>query len=329
MAVDSDPNKTQGNSNITYAAATAVGRANNNEASRGPIAKVIDLQAHRRAAAVKAQASAIEQPDCAGTPAKVWDALVNDRLVMHYQPQYEMRTGTTVAAEALVRFIDTDGKLVYPENFIGAVEESDLIVSLGRAVIEQVCADLAACRAEGHAIRRMAINLSARQLKVDTSLLSFIDQIVARNGLTYVDLEFELTERQCLRPTSEGLHVLNALASRGARIVIDDFGVGYSSIVYLTELPVSAFKLDLAFIRRLPEDGVVKILIENLLALATNLNLDVIAEGVETLAQHEFLCQAGCAYAQGFGFAKPMNVNDLQSFMNKSRIASSSAGSVR
>jgi EAL domain-containing protein (putative c-di-GMP-specific phosphodiesterase class I) len=278
---------------------------------------VIDLQAHRHAASVKAHGNVVEEPTRALTPGEVWDALNDDRLVIHYQPQYDMRTGETIAAEALVRLVDGDGQLVYPDRFITLVEQSDLIVPLGRAVIEQVCADLAVCRTEGSVIRRMAINLSARQLNIDTTLLSFIDQVLAHHGLKHSDLEFELTERQSLTPHCEGLAVLDALAERGARIVIDDFGIGYSSIVYLAELPVTALKLDRALVSRLPDERTMQTLVESLLALAVNLDLDVIAEGIETNAQNEYLVRAGCPYAQGYGYAKPMYIADLLTFMSE------------
>ena len=307
----------QNNSIITFPVAAAVGRARQSKASRCAIPTVIDLQSRRRAAIVKAQAMAVKQPARELAPGEVWDALNEDRLVMHYQPQYEMSTGKTIAAEALARLVNSDGELIYPDRFIGLVEQSDLVVPLGRAVIERVCADLAASRTEGLAIQRMAINLSAHQLNIDTTLLRFIDQVIARYGLEYVDLEFELTERQSLTPRCEGLAVLNALAQRGSRIVIDDFGIGYSSIVYLAALPVSGFKLDCALVSYLPEDKVMQALVESLLLLAANLDLEVIAEGIETNGQNEYFVRAGCPYAQGFGYAKPMNIGDLQAFMTE------------
>ena len=104
------------------------------------------------------------------TAGDIWNAIAEQRMVMHYQPQYDMSTGKTVAAEALVRLVDVAGQLIYPDRFIEMVEQSDLIVPLGRAVIEQVCADLAAFRAEGFALQRIAINLSANQLNIDSGL---------------------------------------------------------------------------------------------------------------------------------------------------------------
>jgi EAL domain-containing protein (putative c-di-GMP-specific phosphodiesterase class I) len=258
------------------------------------------------------------------TPGEVWDALNEGRFEMHYQPQYDMRTGETVSVEALIRLVDLDEQLVYPDRFISQVEEGDLIVPLGRAVIERVCADLAESRAAGFAIERVAINLSSHQLNIDSGLVTFIDQTIARYGLAHADLEFELTERQRLTPQCEGLEVLNELAARGVRIVLDDFGIGYSSIVYLAQLPVTAFKLDRVLVRHLPGDKTMQALVESLLMLARTLDLEIIAEGIETQAQHEYLLRAGCPYAQGFGYAKPMNLDSLKTFLAGGEIANES-----
>ena len=273
---------------------------------------VIDLEARRRAVSAGKIPAGIEPRTDDLSPGEVWDALNDDRLVVHYQPQYDMQSGKTVAAEALARLIDVDGNLVYPDRFIDPVEQRDLIVPLGRAIIERACADLAVCRRRGLPLERMAINLSAYQLEADTSLLTFIDRVVTRHGLQHDDLEFELTERQSLNPDCEGQDVLHALVDRGARIVIDDFGVGYSSVIYLAQLPVSAFKLDRSLIAGILEDEPARKLVDSLLALARNMGLEVVAEGVETAAQNDYLVGAGCPFAQGYGYAKPMPVDELR-----------------
>lgn len=283
-------------------------------------AVVIDLKSRNQASAFESKALRADGQSDHLSPGEVWDALNSDRLVVHYQPQYDMQSGKPVAAEALVRLIDTDGELVFPDRFIDPVESRDLIVPLGREVIEHVCVDLARFRARGLAIKRIAINLSAYQLTADTGLLSFVDQTVTRHGLQHEDLEFELTERHSLQTQSEGHEVLCALADRGARIVIDDFGVGYSSVVYLAELPVSAFKLDRALVAGLHEDGPARTLIDGLLALARNMGHDVVAEGVETKAQGDYLEAAGCPLAQGYGYARPMSVDYLMALVAEENI---------
>lgn len=302
---------------IDLSVATVARRTRQNGQTNVAVPTVIDLQARRESATGRVEArSAGEQPFRL-TPGEVWDALNDDRLVVHYQPQFDLRSGNIVAAEALVRLIDTDGQLVYPDCFIDPVEQRDLIVPLGRTIIERVCSDLAAIRAARLPVQRIAVNLSAYQLGADTGLAHFIDQTVAGNGLQYADLEFELTERQSLRIHCEGPQVLNALAERGARVVIDDFGVGYSSVVYLAELPVAAFKLDRALVASILKDEPARVLIDGLIALAAKMGLDVVAEGVETKAQSDYLRTAGCRFAQGYGYARPMPIDDLRELVAK------------
>lgn len=310
------PEVTQSANVITFPSRKKVETANYQDTPHSDASAIIDFAARRGMATAKAEIAAASEATRELTTADVWDALTENRLVMQYQPQYDMRTGKMVAAEALTRLVDTSGKLIYPNRFIDFLEQSDLIVWLGRSVIERVCADLADCRAAGYEIERIAINLSARQLNIDTGLVDHIDQMIVRYGLAYSDLEFELTERQCLTPQCEGMDVLNLLAERGVRIVIDDFGVGYSSVVYLAELPISAFKLDCALINRLPDDKAMQTLVHSLLTLAKSLHLEVVAEGIENAAQNDYLVRAGCPYAQGFAYAKPMGIEDLQAFMD-------------
>ena len=269
-----------------------------------------------RASSGRSHSSEKLQPcDVDLSPSDVWQALRDGRIAVRYQPQYDLRTHTTVAAEALVRIVTADDHLVYPDRFIEMVECHDLVVPFGRLVIDRVCADMAACRAGGVALSRIGINISARQLEVDTGLLGFIDQMVAQHGLNYTDLEFELTERQSLASQSQGIAVMQALSDRGAPIVVDDFGIGCSSVMYLTELPITAFKLDRALVRCLPDDRAARIVVQNLLMLAADLDMRVVAEGIESKRQDETLAQLGCRYGQGYAYGKPMSIEDLQTFI--------------
>ena len=304
------------NNILPFAAPTAVGTTECREAADIP-ATVIDLfqvpcQARKEAAANQTAPS-----ELALTLADVWSAICDERVCVHYQPQYEIRSGRIVAAEALVRLIDTEGQLIFPDHAIGLAEQSDLIALLGRAVIQQVCADMATYRKEGGVLEHVAINLSAHQLNVDTQLSDFVDEALVAHGLQHSDLEFELTERQKLKPDDDGMAVLRTLAARGARIVIDDFGMGYSSVEYLTlsDLPISAIKLDRAMVARLPADQRMRSVVNSFLALAAELGLEVMAEGVETTAQNEYLAGIGCPLAQGFGYARPMSIRDLRDFV--------------
>lgn len=291
--------------------ATVAGWTGETDKTRHAVSTVIDLKARRQFGRSRGEAQPTSESPDPVSPGEVWDALNDNRIEVHYQPQYDLRIGKIVAAEALLRLIDTDGQLVYPDRFIGTVEQRDLIVPLGRAVIERVCYDLAACRSAGLPIQRIAVNLSAYQLVSDSGILDFVDRTLPRFGLKYADLEFELTERQSLQSQQEGPDVLKALARRGAGIVIDDFGVGYSSVAYLAELPVSAFKLDRGLVARMLVDEPARALVGGLLGLARMMGLRVVAEGVESKAQGDYLAAAGCPLAQGHGFARPMPIEEL------------------
>jgi EAL domain-containing protein (putative c-di-GMP-specific phosphodiesterase class I) len=278
---------------------------------------IVDLFHTPRSAGSNTPRDTELQSGLALTAADVWRAICDERVRVHYQPQYQLSSGEMVAAEALVRLIDNDGQLIYPDRFIELAERSDLIAQLGRAVIDQVCADLATCRREGFALQRVAINLAAHQLNVDAELPDYVGHTIAHHGLQPEDLEFELTERQGLTENCQGMAVLRNLADQGARIVIDDFGMGYSSVAYLTlhGLPVSAIKLDRALVSRLPHDKTMQCVTRSVLTLAADLGLEVVAEGVETNEQNEYLASVGCSHAQGFGYAMPMSFFDLQEFM--------------
>lgn len=269
-------------------------------------AVVIDLAAHRKRLRT---GPAAERPL---TLSEVWSAINAGRIVLHYQAQFDLNTGKVACAEALLRLKDTNGRLIFPDRFIDWAEDSDLIVPLGRAVIERACRDLADIRASGGVLPRIAINVSAYQLSCDDGLVDFVDETLVANGLNYADLEFELTERQRLDSSGQGVRTIKTLAERGLRLAIDDFGVGYSSVVCLTELPISSFKLDKALIGQLPENIAMQGVVKSLLAIGEHLGLEVVAEGVETEAQHDWLVRAGCPAAQGFGYAKPMDIDSLR-----------------
>jgi EAL domain-containing protein (putative c-di-GMP-specific phosphodiesterase class I) len=250
------------------------------------------------------------------TLGQLWSAIADDRIVNHYQPQYHFTTGETVAVEALVRVVEEDGNLLYPDRFIAQAEDSGMIVPLGRTVIRQACRDLAGWRRQGLTLDRVAINLSAHQLKVDTLLVSYVEKMLDVHGLDYSDLEFELTERQALERDGPAMQTLHTLAAEGARLALDDFGVGYSSVAYLSELDISTVKLDRGMVGRLPDNASTAGVTRHLLAMAEDLDIDVVAEGIETQAQNDYLAEAGCDLGQGFLVARPMAEAALIDFLS-------------
>ncbi|MEM9533174.1 MAG: EAL domain-containing protein [Pseudomonadota bacterium] len=245
----------------------------------------------------------------------VQEALWEGRMELHYQPQYCLSSGRTVAAEALVRLRDREDNLVYPGRFITQLEESSLIVPFGRAVITQVCADLAAMKDQQLPLPRFPINLAANQLNLDDTLADFVAGQLADYGLAPGDLEFELTERQGFSAASAGAGQLIALAELGSRIVLDDFGIGHARAETLKGLPISAIKIDRVVLRDSSKSVARLGMLEGILVLASRLGLEVIVEGIETIGQERLLQTLGFRWGQGFFYAKPMPAESLLRFL--------------
>ncbi|WP_158700960.1 putative bifunctional diguanylate cyclase/phosphodiesterase [Phytohalomonas tamaricis] len=232
-------------------------------------------------------------------------ALDANELDVVYQPQATLKEGRLVGFEALLRWTDPVLGVVPPLQFIPLAEKLGLIDHIGRWVLDRVCSQLHAWR---HLPRvPVAINVSALQLN-DERFVDEVERCLARYSLPPELIELELTE-SCLIPNAEVVHkVLQRLRERRIRLLLDDFGTGYSSLSYLRRLPISVLKIDASFIRELPgnyEDGE---LVSAILSMAKALGLEVIAEGLETDAQADFLRTLGCGVAQGFWLAPPLNV---------------------
>ena len=237
--------------------------------------------------------------------AEVRQALVNDRLILHYQPQYDLASRRIVAAEALLRFEDESGRLVPPSRFVSIIEESGLIVTIGHWVIQEACQQLSRWRDAGHPIQRIAVNLAPRQL-MDENLRTVIRDALFDAGLDYPDLEIEITERQMVEHLPLVTQTLDELTGLGVRVAVDDFGTGYSSLAYLAQLPLNLLKIDRAFLRHCDHDGKTARVVAAIVAVARELGLEVIAEGIEQPEQEPCLQALGCRLGQGFGFSRPV-----------------------
>ncbi len=237
--------------------------------------------------------------------AEVHQALVQDRLVLHYQPQYELASRRIVAAEALLRFQDEHGRLVPPARFIGIIEDSGLIVTIGHWVIQEACRQLRRWRDAGHPLQRIAVNLAPRQL-MDENLLSVIRDALNGAGLDYPDLEIEITERQMVEHLPLVTRILDELTGLGVRVAVDDFGTGYSSLAYLAQLPLHMLKIDRAFLQHCDRGGKTARVVAAIVAMARELGLEVVAEGIEQPEQEPCLQALGCRLGQGFGFSRPV-----------------------
>jgi diguanylate cyclase (GGDEF)-like protein len=233
-------------------------------------------------------------------------ALARDELTVHYQPQMDLKTGSIVGMEALVRWEHPSRGLVPPNDFIPLAEESTLIVELGERVLRLACNQTQSWLDAGYSPLRVAVNLSSRQL-MQRDLPEKVAMIVGETGLHPRYLELEITESVIMNDPDEVIPVLMELKEMGVSLAIDDFGTGYSSLNYLRRFPVDMLKIDASFVRDISTDADDKALISGIIALAKRIRLKVIAEGVETQEQKAFLSEQECDQIQGYYISKPLS----------------------
>ncbi|MBV8632921.1 MAG: EAL domain-containing protein, partial [Burkholderiaceae bacterium] len=241
-------------------------------------------------------------------------AMAANQFEMHYQPRVDLTSGQIVGAEALIRWYHPQRGLVSPANFIPIAEETGLIVNIGEWVIDAVCAQLASWRGQQMDLVPVAINLSAVQFRND-GVIDTIEQAVNRHGIERHVVEFELTESAVMDNPEEAARHLNALKTLGMQLSLDDFGTGYSSLAYLKRFPFDFVKIDRAFITNIttdPEDAAIATAV---VAMAHSLNLRVVAEGVETNGQLQFLRKLGCDEIQGYYFSKPVPAHEFAAML--------------
>jgi len=259
------------------------------------------------------------------------EALERDEFVLHYQPKLCLKSNRWVGVEALLRWNRPGHGLVPPLEFIPALEASGLIVPVGDWVIAQACQQLRTWDEAGIAALPIAVNLSVQQLALQSPIPGMhgqpshsplcavaSDSICARQ-VAHGMLEFELTESMLMSNTDQSIEVLQQLKSLGIRISIDDFGTGYSSLAYLRRLPLDAVKIDRTFIRDITTDDDAASITLAIIGMAQRLNLKVVAEGVETGEQLEFLRAHGCDEAQGYYLARPMTMEQLEILLRTPR----------
>jgi len=237
----------------------------------------------------------------------LYRALNRSEFLLHYQPQVNLKTGQIVAMEALVRWQHPIRGLVPPDQFIPLAEETGQIQAIGEWVLQTACAQNRAWQDAGLPPIRMAVNLSARQFQ-QHKLVQSIDRVLSETGLEAQYLEVEITESIAMQDVNITISILEELQAMGVYISLDDFGTGYSSLATLKHFPLHTLKIDRAFIKDLTTDAKDAALIRAIVALGHGLNLAVIAEGVETAEQQEFLRSVGCDAMQGYFFSKPLPV---------------------
>jgi diguanylate cyclase (GGDEF)-like protein len=235
----------------------------------------------------------------------------SDRKTEEYQPQLNLHDDTLIGMEALVRWKHPELGMVSPGRFIPVAEETDLIVSLGGWILEQACRQARVLLDEGLRIGHVAVNLSARQFR-DRKLIERIGEILARTGLEPSRLELEITESLVMRDVDAVVARLTELKAFGVQLAIDDFGTGYSSLSYLRRFPIDRLKIDQSFTREVASSADGAAIARAVIQLGHALDLRVIAEGVETESQLQFLRENGCDEIQGYIYARPLDPEALR-----------------
>ncbi len=238
-------------------------------------------------------------------------AIVNDELWLAYQPRVDCRTDRVVSVEALLRWEHPELGLIAPERFIPLAELTGSITALGEWVLVTACAQMRAWRDAGYELQHVAVNLSMRQLLQD-DLVERVMAAITDAGIAPSDLELEITESMAMQDPDTVLARLSRLHDFGVRIALDDFGTGFSSLSHLKRFPIDDLKIDRFFVGGVPANTEDTAIARAILALARSLELNAIAEGVETTAQRDFLLREGCREMQGFLFAVPVAAKDLQ-----------------
>ena len=237
-------------------------------------------------------------------------ALMQNELEVFYQPKLCLKSGRLLGLEALLRWHHPDKGMISPDKFISVAEETGLIIPIGKWVTRQACRMSKQLSAVGHRSIQMAINLSPKQFS-DPDLVGEIAAILQEEQLDPALLELELTESLLLEATEDTRHQLSCLKSLGLTLAMDDFGTGYSSLSYLKKFPIDVIKIDRSFIKDIPDNQDDMEITSAVIAMAHNLKLKVVAEGIETAAQLNFLRRQQCDIGQGYLFDKPIASRDL------------------
>jgi len=240
-------------------------------------------------------------------------ALERNEMMVFYQPQENLKTGELIGMEALVRWQHPTRGLVSPLEFIELAEETGQILELGEWVMRTACRQLKIWQDKGYKSVRMAVNLAGRQLQ-SGNIVESIAAVLEETGLSGEKLELEITESTIMGHAEEVIETLDKIKQMGVMVAVDDFGTGYSSLSYLKRFPIDLLKIDRSFVSDITSDRVDAGIVTTIITLAHSLGLKVIAEGVETVLQKEFLTKEGCDYMQGYLLGKPVPADEFEAY---------------
>jgi EAL domain-containing protein (putative c-di-GMP-specific phosphodiesterase class I) len=247
-------------------------------------------------------------------------AIGRGEMELHFQPQVEIASGRIIGVEALVRWNHPERGMVSPASFIPIAEETGIIVSLGRWVFDQACRQARLWQQEGIAPQAIGVNVSTIQCNKSDIARDFGESL-ERWGVKPGLIEVELTESVLMEVTQHHCGIVERLRALGLRIAIDDFGTGYSSLSYLTNFPVDRLKVAQELVLNVDRDHRRASVVRTAIRLARDLGIEIIAEGIETASQANFLVSAGCAYAQGYRYGRPVNAARATELLRQRRVS--------
>lgn len=247
---------------------------------------------------------------------EIKEAIENDEFILHFQPLVDIQTNKAIGVEALVRWQHPSKGLIFPDAFIPRSEETHAILELGELIFKKALRQLSVWQEKSCFHGIMAINISSVQIEQNT-FVSTLEALCEEFHIACSCIELEVTESFIMKNPTKSAQTLQKLQQLGFSISVDDFGTGYSSLSYLKTLPLHKLKIDRSFIKDLPQDKDDRAIVRAIIALAKNLELEVLAEGVETKEQQEFLIDNWCDSAQGYLFAKPLSAEDFEAYLHK------------
>jgi len=246
-------------------------------------------------------------------------ALANEELELYYQPQINLQTEKIVGVEALIRWNHPTKGLMSPGYFIHIAEESELIIEIGNWVTKAAMNQIKHWQEAGLNPGKMAINFAGKQLESPKLISTFIT-LLKETACKASWVEIEIVERFIMKDTAKSIMLLKRLRELGVDISIDDFGTGHSSLAYLKQLPITKLKIDQSFVQNLEESKKDRAIARTIIELGRGLGLKVLAEGVESEAQKEFIYENGCELMQGFLFSKPLNAEQMENLLKNQNL---------
>lgn len=243
------------------------------------------------------------------------NAIEKNQLFLVYQPQFDLKNKTILAAEALLRWNHPEKGLIGPMAFIPLAEETGLIISIGDWVLKEACRQIRAWKDQGFSYVQVAVNVSTKQLK-QADFAMRVQAILDEYEVPPEYLEIEITENVIITH-DEVLRMLEQLKAMRLKVSLDDFGTGNSGLSYLKQISIDRLKIDRSFVNNISISRSDEVIIESIIAMAQSLNCKVLAEGVETQAQYDFLKHRNCDEVQGFLYSKPITPDEVATYLQK------------